>query len=161
MASGSTEFLKGMITKNISWRVKVDGALAHNLATFMCRLSTNSRSINHVSANTRMRKFQLYKQRSHILQSRYSQFCVKVTRLLAELTALTSKSFKTSRRSTKKVNRRFVIVTVCTLKGIVDHHLTYNRISNVYFLAMTRTSGDAAFFFLQRSYKHIQYFLER
>jgi hypothetical protein len=50
---------------------------------------------------------------------------------------------------------------VCTSKGIVDHHLTYNRNSTVYFRAMTSTSGVAALFFLQRSYKHIQYFLER
>ena len=163
MASGSTGLLTEMTTKNISWGgggVKVTGALAHSLAAFMCRLSRNSMSINHVSANTRMWNFDLHKQRSHIYQSHYSQFCVKETRIIAEFTALTLKSFKTSRESIKKMNRRFAVVTVWTSEGIVDHHLTYNRISTVYFRAMTSTSGDAAFFF-QRSYKHKQYFLER
>ena len=157
IASGSTELLIViivMITNNISWGVKVPGALAHNLAIFMCRLSRNSRSINHVSANTHTREFELYKQRSYVHQLRYSKFWVKETSIIAEFTALTLKSFKTSRRNIKKVNRRFAFVTVCTSKGIADHHLTYNRISTVYFRAMTSTSSDAGVFFSSNDPTH-------
>ena len=41
---------------------------------------------NHLTANTRTRKFALYKQPAPIHQWSYNRFCCKETRALAELT---------------------------------------------------------------------------
>lgn len=129
-ASGNTEPLIGMITRNVSWRVKVASVLGSQPCHLHQQSVRTSLSTNNVSANTHMQKFELQKQRLHIHQSRYSQICVNETCIISELTVLTINSLKTDKVS-KKIYRRFVIVTVCTSKGILDHHLTYDCNSTV------------------------------
>ena len=51
MALGSAQCLTEMSTRNISWRVKAASAKATNLTTYVCRLSENPGSLNHLGSS--------------------------------------------------------------------------------------------------------------